>query len=122
MKRCVAVLFAIGCGGAPAERLDLTGVWEGTYLAEEQQARLIVELADSTSGTWRFVDEQGEGAAGVLDDRLRTVRIRLSQRTPCMGTFTVDALLADDELLEGTLDGSDCNRTLSSGLQLRRGP
>ena len=121
MKRCIVLLLAIGCGGAPAERLDLTGVWEGTYTSEEQQARVIIELSDATSGTWRFVDEQGEGVAGVLDDRVRTVQIRLSQRTPCSGMFNVDALLADEELLEGTIDGSDCNRTLSSELQLRRG-
>lgn len=128
------MLLLAGCSGGPRPgypgyAYNVSGVYSGRLMVEDQPFDAELELATARGGRVRgsfrvrqplAIDGRVEGA--VLDDLLRlTVTYRSAERTDCSGR--VEGILtieAGGGTIEGPVTVSDCDDALPGRMSFRR--
>lgn len=119
-----ALLAAAACGEPAAPReVDLTGEWRGALRWQgDAEDELILTWPGSAGAepAWRLSGGAVAGTARAESRRADAVVLRLEQRQPCPGDWRLRGLLVADDVIEATLDGSDCARSDEAAVTLRR--
>ena len=140
---CAVLFFLSSCSSGNSD-VDLTGGWDATitYSTDRQNAEefsltfTFYQDSDEIFGHYASSDGSSGRVHGQMFDR--SFELTVSQEAPCVGTFRLEATLANERKdndvedndegtrregfrnFTGTFIGADCIRDISGGITGRR--